>query len=425
MSMRTLLLICLIGVSSVPETLAAQFVAPSRGWIGISAELMTANTANGVRMLVEVTDVYAEGPARAAGVRPGDVLLSVNEIAGPDSLSNLGEYLHLSPGDPVRIVLSRAGRRQVLDLHAGERSERSFVGTRLTLRFEPDSMVETMVRAMDSLRARLVETGGVYVVNQSGRTRGSVTLIGPPGAAPRLVEMSARDEPRPPRWAFPDTQDFARGWMAREVQAPFLFELFRTDKHDSLSLEMEVLNHTIRDLQLRHRDRRLELVHEVETRASVPATDAELGNLEVKLEDLSLRAMRLRKSMEEAARSSAENVWVTSAAPAVPADGVTREFRPLTPYLLGQNRAAGAEVIDLTPQLAVYFKVDGGVLVVDVPGGTPAAIAGILAGDVIIKIDQLSIRSVEDLRLGLSRSTAVTPITLIREGTSRQVLLRR
>jgi len=353
------------------------------------------------------------------------VLLSINEIAGPDSLSNLGEYLHLNPGDPVRIVISRAGRRQVFDLHAGERSEGSFLGTRLTLRFEPDSMVETMVRAMDSLRVRLVEAGGVHVVNEPGGLRGRVTVIGAPGAAPRLVELSARAEPRQPRWGFPDTQDFASGWIVREVQAPFLFELFRTDKHDSLSLEMEALNHTIREFRLKERDRRLELVRVTETRGRVPANDAELGNLEANLEALSLRGMRLRKAMEEAARSSAEDVWVPSAAPNVAGRGVTSEFRPLTPYLLGQNRAAGAEVIDLTPQLAVFFKVDGGVLVVDVPRGTPAAIAGILAGDVITKIDQASIRSVEDLRLGLSRSTATTPITLIREGTSRQVLLRR
>jgi S1-C subfamily serine protease len=87
--------------------------------------------------------------------------------------------------------------------------------------------------------------------------------------------------------------------------------------------------------------------------------------------------------------------------------------------------AAGAKVIDLRPGLAEYFEVEGGVLVVEVPERTPAAIADIRAGDVITRIDQVVIRSVQDLRLGLSRAGETIPVTLIRQGASIQVLLRR
>ena len=101
------------------------------------------------------------------------------------------------------------------------------------------------------------------------------------------------------------------------------------------------------------------------------------------------------------------------------------EFRPLTPYLLGRNRVAGAEVIDLKPELAQYFGVGRGVLVVDVASGTPASMAGIVPGDVITRIDQVGVRSVEDLRFGVSMAGDTLPISLIRQGTSVQVLLRR
>jgi membrane-associated protease RseP (regulator of RpoE activity) len=133
--------------------------------------------------------------------------------------------------------------------------------------------------------------------------------------------------------------------------------------------------------------------------------------------------------MAAAARSTAGFEYERSAprAPSRDVFGVARtdEFRPLTPYLLGRNIVAGAEVVDLRPELAEYFNVAGGVLVVDVAPGTPAAISGILPGDVITRVDQVGVRSVEDLRFGVSQAGETLPITLIRRETSIQVLLRR
>ena len=57
--------------------------------------------------------------------------------------------------------------------------------------------------------------------------------------------------------------------------------------------------------------------------------------------------------------------------------------------------------------------------------GTPAAIAGLVPGDVITRMDQVGVRSVEDLRYGVSVSGDTLPLTLIREGESRQILLRK
>ena len=103
----------------------------------------------------------------------------------------------------------------------------------------------------------------------------------------------------------------------------------------------------------------------------------------------------------------------------------TVEYRPLTPYLLGRNRVAGAEVLDLRPEMARYFGVETGVLIVDVARRTPAAIAGIVPGDVITRIDQVAVHSVEELRFGISQAGETLPLTLIRQGNSIQVLLRR
>jgi hypothetical protein len=114
-------------------------------------------------------------------------------------------------------------------------------------------------------------------------------------------------------------------------------------------------------------------------------------------------------------RGGTERSWVSS----------EEEFSPLTPYVLGRNRVAGAEVVDLRPELAEYFEVAQGVLVVDVAPGTPAAMAGIVPGDVITRLGRVGVRSVEDLRLGVLRADDALAISLVRQGSSVQVLLRR
>ena len=81
-------------------------------------------------------------------------------------------------------------------------------------------------------------------------------------------------------------------------------------------------------------------------------------------------------------------------------------------------------MIDLRSKLAAYFQVDGGVLVTDVPNHTPAAAAGIKPGDVITRIDDVAVRSVQGLRLTLSRADATIPLTLVRQGATVTVLLR-
>jgi S1-C subfamily serine protease len=62
--------------------------------------------------------------------------------------------------------------------------------------------------------------------------------------------------------------------------------------------------------------------------------------------------------------------------------------------------------------------------VVDVAPGTPAAIAGIQPGDVIVNLDRVAVRSVDELRTGISRAGATLPVTLVRQGSRREVLLR-
>jgi serine protease Do len=63
----------------------------------------------------------------------------------------------------------------------------------------------------------------------------------------------------------------------------------------------------------------------------------------------------------------------------------------------GSNRRLGVSVVPLSDQLAAYFGVKEGVLVSEVSSGTPAATAGIQAGDVITAVNGRTVLSSADV----------------------------
>ena len=301
MLLRTLYGLAAVGVlilmptSVLAQRADARVGQASPGWIGISIDVRTQTSSDGGRATVVITDVNDRSPARAAGLRTGDVILRINDIRDVRGFENVASRLHLDPGDPVHIVYVRDGRRHEINLTAGDRSRPASTPF-YTFRFQPDSMVEAAFRTMNSLRVRL---------------------------------MQARSH-------------------------------------------------------------------------NVPLDDPALDP-----PDPVIARIRAREVLEAQVREP------------------KAEFRPLAPYLLGQNRAVGAEVIDLRPELAAYFQVEDGVLVTDVPNNTPAAEAGINPGDVITRIDDIAVRSVQGLRLALSRAEATIPLTLVRQGATMTVILRR
>lgn len=78
-------------------------------------------------------------------------------------------------------------------------------------------------------------------------------------------------------------------------------------------------------------------------------------------------------------------------------------FYQLAPF--GMRGRLGIEAQDLTPQLASYFgvKQGKGVLVAEVEAGSPAAKAGLKAGDCIVRVDTTEVDSISSLRRALAQ----------------------
>lgn len=372
-----------------------------RGWIGVSFGFDIRGGARATLGTILISDVRAGSPAEEAGLQPGDRVLAINELRTPRELAALPELLRLRAGDPVVMVVEREGHRRRYRLEAAPRPH--FEASRsVRVSLTPDSLVETWSRSMDSLRLHLVTGDGSENVR--------VRRFGRDGTA--IVADGSEHVVR--------------------VRPPFEFFVFQGEAHDSLEREMMEFNSLVVQLQERIHARERELRGIVDPGSRSRALgDSEIQRLRSELERVSARSYELESEMAEAARTTAEREYglVVPETRAVEGGQGPRaapaEFRPLTPYLLGRNRVAGAEVIDMKPELARHFQTSGGVLVVDVAEGTPAAVAGILPGDIVTRIGQVRIGSVEDLRFGVSAAEDTLPVTLTRGGESLRVLLIR
>jgi S1-C subfamily serine protease len=85
--------------------------------------------------------------------------------------------------------------------------------------------------------------------------------------------------------------------------------------------------------------------------------------------------------------------------------------------LRGSRARLGVSLSDLNPQLAGYFGVKEGVLVSSVEENSPAAAAGLKAGDVITAINGRAVRNASDVRqeVGNADETRDLSLTVVRD----------
>ena len=83
---------------------------------------------------------------------------------------------------------------------------------------------------------------------------------------------------------------------------------------------------------------------------------------------------------------------------------------------LGHGRRLGLSYQELGGQLAGYFKVEGGVLVTEVDEDSPAAKAGVKAGDVIVRFGGKPVKDGGDLRSALADAEGDVAIGVQRDG---------
>ncbi|MBI5141181.1 MAG: DegQ family serine endoprotease [Nitrospirae bacterium] len=149
-----------------------------RGWLGVAIQPVTAELARQFGLASEsgviVSDVIAGSPAEKAGMKRGDVIISMNgsPVDQPNTLRNI--VAAMPPGSRIGLKLVREGREQVLDVSLGELGKGPLASTGSPqASSEADNALRgvSVVELSDDLRARLRlpdNINGVVVSEVSG-----------------------------------------------------------------------------------------------------------------------------------------------------------------------------------------------------------------------------------------------------------------
>ena len=96
-----------------------------RGWIGVEPQDITPELAESFGLAKSsgtiIAGVLKGGPAEKAGVKPGDILLSVADKPVSDTVSMLNVVAQLTPGDKVPLTVLRKAQETRLNVVVGKR----------------------------------------------------------------------------------------------------------------------------------------------------------------------------------------------------------------------------------------------------------------------------------------------------------------
>ncbi len=96
-----------------------------RGWIGVEPQDITPKLAESFGLMKKsgtiIAGVLKDGPADKAGMRPGDILLAVENNPVTDTADMLNLISQLKPGGKTRMTVMRKNQESVIDVTIGTR----------------------------------------------------------------------------------------------------------------------------------------------------------------------------------------------------------------------------------------------------------------------------------------------------------------
>ena len=96
----------------------------TRGWIGVEPQNITKEVAEALKIKNEgvlIVGTLQNGPADKAGIKPGDVLKSIDGKAVNDITQLLNRIASQEPGKKIKTIVNRKGKDLEIEVQVGKR----------------------------------------------------------------------------------------------------------------------------------------------------------------------------------------------------------------------------------------------------------------------------------------------------------------
>lgn len=150
---------------AIPSSMAKKIIGQlqehkvvQRGWLGVTIQEVDQNAAKALGLKEAQGALIAEAfpgePAAKAGIRSGDVIVSINGQAIPDAGTLLRIVAQQSPGDTVQVEVMRQGKKRSFTVTLGARDTERLAQRGAPRTPEQETALGLSLRPLDEREAR-------------------------------------------------------------------------------------------------------------------------------------------------------------------------------------------------------------------------------------------------------------------------------
>lgn len=151
-----------------------------RGYLGVQIQPVTQDIADSLALKdtkgALVAETQPDTPASEAGIKPGDVILSVNGevMAGPKEVTK--RISQIKPGDTVKVTLMRDGKEQTLNVRLGLLPEKKTASLEDTSAKAPATFGLALAPTKDGVGVMVADIDPNGIAAEKGISKGDLIL---------------------------------------------------------------------------------------------------------------------------------------------------------------------------------------------------------------------------------------------------------